>query len=94
MATDPTDIRAAVAFRESAAQSARREREQDDEDVAWLLAAPAGKRLFTRLLRETRVLGTGDPAKREVGLVFMQSAARAAPAVLAEVIVSEARKDQ
>ena len=75
---DPTDLLARAEAQHQLRASAATRRQQEDSDVASILATPAGKRLFARLLR-TRYLEHADP--------IVQSAARAAPKVLAEIIV-------
>lgn len=76
---DPTDYVATLRARTAQQEAGQAKREQEDADIASIVSTPAGRRLFARLLR-TRYLDHTDP--------IMQSAARGAPKVLAEIIVS------
>ena len=84
MSRDPTNLALAFAAREDALAALRREREQEDADVAAVISTAAGERLFCRLIR-SKYLQPNDP--------IVASAARAAPKALANIIVKLAAEN-
>lgn len=56
--TDPTDLEANERDARNTESRARAEREQEKEDIKWLMAHASGRRVVARLLQETGVFRT------------------------------------
>ena len=77
-------------------------RNQELEDVRWLLNQKAGMRFFQRLMEEGHIFSTtftGDingafkEGHRNFALIFFNDIAEAAPAKIQELIVKKVKKD-
>ncbi len=55
---DPTDLEAQERDAQTREARARAEREQEKEDIKWLMAHASGRRIVARLLEETGVYRT------------------------------------